>query len=648
MIPGWAPFLIGIASITATILLWQAQVDDQTNDICNKIKTRAVHIENLIVNEFDSQAPRLIRLAKRWDMGGKPTKEIWASDATLYVNHHPSLLSLQWVDENYHIQWIVPYVGNEELQDHDIRFEKDRIETIARARVTRKMSVSRTVNLKNGEKGFLIYFPLYPENKFNGFIIAVFNIERIVNNVLERNISNDVSVDSFEEDIFNIKNSTNKVVSDKWSIPITIDFHGNSWKFLVHPTAEFIERQHSFIPTAIIIIGIMGAFILSLFVHIAIRANRFAKKMKFSNKDLEKEISNRLLTEEALKKAHNELEHRVEERTRNLFNEVKEREKVEEDLKKSKEKAEKSAELKKGLSDLYTTMQGEYDMVTLSNNIVQYIARFLKIPLAALFVLNRENVYQRVASWGYPDNKNKPDRFESGTGFIGKAAKDVQPILIKDIPDNIKVVLGFGEIVPSVVLVYPLVYNNQVVGVLESGSLKEFSIDQCDWIKEAANSIAVVLRTNLDATERKKAEAAVKESEERFALAVRGSGDGLWEYDVSTSKYWLSPRFKEMLNYNEDELSDSLDTWKSLVHPEDIDSAVVAFTKHLEKDAPYDIEYRMQTKDGRYLWFHTRAKSLRNEQGEALRVSGSVTDITEQKDFIRALLMQNLLKKDKL
>ncbi len=154
----------------------------------------------------------------------------------------------------------------------------------------------------------------------------------------------------------------------------------------------------------------------------------------------------------------------------------------------------------------------------------------------------------------------------------------------------------------------------------------------------------VVIAT--DITERKKSEQALQESQERFELAVRGSGDGLWEFDSRTYENWFSPRFKEMLGFGDDELANTFETWKSLVHGEDEEAAVAAFANHLDKDVPYDIEYRMRTRGGEYRWFRARAKSLRDENGRAYRTSGSVTDITERKEAERDLLeSQSLLAK---
>ena len=102
------------------------------------------------------------RLANRWERGGKPSKELWTADASLYVEHNPGLLSLQWADESYNVQWVVPLKGNEQLQGHDITFEHNRRKAVIKAKNERKLVVSRTVNLKQGGKGFLVYLPLYP------------------------------------------------------------------------------------------------------------------------------------------------------------------------------------------------------------------------------------------------------------------------------------------------------------------------------------------------------------------------------------------------------------------------------------------------------------------------------------------------------
>lgn len=146
-----------------------------------------------------------------------------------------------------------------------------------------------------------------------------------------------------------------------------------------------------------------------------------------------------------------------------------------------------------------------------------------------------------------------------------------------------------------------------------------------------------LLTIALDMTERLEMEQALADSQQRFELAVDGSGDALWEYDAISGGNWFSPRLVQMLGYKLGELTSSLGTWRAHLHPDDADRAFAAFYNHLEDGGPYDIAYRMHTKQGEWRWFQARAKSLRAEDGKAYRTSGSLTDITEQKEFEKQL-----------
>jgi PAS domain S-box-containing protein len=123
----------------------------------------------------------------------------------------------------------------------------------------------------------------------------------------------------------------------------------------------------------------------------------------------------------------------------------------------------------------------------------------------------------------------------------------------------------------------------------------------------------------------------LRDVQERFELSVRGSGDALWEYNDKTGASWFSPRFAEILGYDQDEVPLTLNTWTEHLHPDDSAAANDAFDTHIGSDKPYDLEYRMRTKQGEYRWFRARAKSLRDKSGKAYRTSGSISDITTRK-----------------
>ena len=130
---------------------------------------------------------------------------------------------------------------------------------------------------------------------------------------------------------------------------------------------------------------------------------------------------------------------------------------------------------------------------------------------------------------------------------------------------------------------------------------------------------------------REKAEQALKFSEERFNLAVAGSNDGLWDWNIVAGQMYYSPRFEQLLGFDELELGNSMDRLMSRVHSGDKVTIEDAFHSHLDLGAPFDSEMRLQTKAGDYRWFRLRGQSVRGTTGKAIRMAGSITDMTDRR-----------------
>ena len=99
-----------------------------------------------------------------------------------------------------------------------------------------------------------------------------------------------------------------------------------------------------------------------------------------------------------------------------------------------------------------------------------------------------------------------------------------------------------------------------------------------------------------DITEQKRAEDSLRKSEQRFDLVVKGANDGIWDLDIATGKSWWSPRLYELLGHEVEGIEAGLETFKSILHPDDRAHMFEALRAHLEDRVPYDIEYRLRTK----------------------------------------------------
>ena len=143
---------------------------------------------------------------------------------------------------------------------------------------------------------------------------------------------------------------------------------------------------------------------------------------------------------------------------------------------------------------------------------------------------------------------------------------------------------------------------------------------------------AVVLARIQTQLSRKHAEEALRESEERYALAAVGANDGLWDWHFRTNRIYFSPRWKSMLGYEADEIGEKPDEWFRRIHPDDVNRVHAEIAAHLEELTPhFEGEYRIQHKDGNYLWMLGRGIAVRNGKGKAYRMAGSQTDITRGK-----------------
>ncbi|MBI5102941.1 MAG: PAS domain S-box protein [Nitrospirae bacterium] len=141
-----------------------------------------------------------------------------------------------------------------------------------------------------------------------------------------------------------------------------------------------------------------------------------------------------------------------------------------------------------------------------------------------------------------------------------------------------------------------------------------------------------------DITDRKQAEEALARSEQRFQMAMQGANDGLWDWDLQTDEVYYSPRWKAMLGYKEEELDNTISTWKRLVHPHDQGPTLSLVRDLIErrKDT-YEVEFKMLHKDGHYLDILSRATLVFGVSGEALRLVGTHVDITDRKRSEEAL-----------
>lgn len=184
-----------------------------------------------------------------------------------------------------------------------------------------------------------------------------------------------------------------------------------------------------------------------------------------------------------------------------------------------------------------------------------------------------------------------------------------------------------GEGYESVALI-PLRTQNETFGLFQFNDRRKggFTAEKIAQIENLVSYVAIALA-------KLKTDESLRESEERFQLAMRGANDGLWDWNLLSDEVYYSPRWLSMLGYSENELEPHLDTWVRLLHPEDRKSALIKAQDFRDgRIGKYEVEFRLRHKHGHYVDILSRGILVPDSHGKAVRVVGTHVDITERKE----------------
>jgi len=136
----------------------------------------------------------------------------------------------------------------------------------------------------------------------------------------------------------------------------------------------------------------------------------------------------------------------------------------------------------------------------------------------------------------------------------------------------------------------------------------------------------------IEIKERKRIESLLREREERYELAVSGTNDGIWDWDISTNEVYYSPVWMRILGYEKNPLPNRLSSWSDRVHPDDLQKVLEAINNHLAGNTQiYENIHRIKHRERYYLWIAAKGRCIRDREGNPYRIVGTITDITEKK-----------------
>jgi two-component system cell cycle sensor histidine kinase/response regulator CckA len=278
--PKWLPAIVGIGVATVAVLQWAALNGRESASLRETIRLHTKQVKDQVGEQTTELLVDLEQMAKRWADKGGTSKDEWEADAQYYVLDDPSYQAVEWVDPSLHVRWVVPLKGNEAAQDLFLGFDENRREALEKARSERKIALTRPVELVRGEKGFLVLVPVFSGEKFYGFNVGVLRSQKLLDLILA-NVATDcgISISSAGEQLY-VRGEAGKRYASQWGQEASINLYGTVWRIKVWPTPKLLATHDTRVGEAILVAGLLMAFLLAATVALAQRARRRARELQ--------------------------------------------------------------------------------------------------------------------------------------------------------------------------------------------------------------------------------------------------------------------------------------------------------------------------------------------------------------------------------
>lgn len=281
------PLLLGVIASVAVLFLWYQLSIQQLLHIEELTLAEATTIERNLSHELSNRIRALQRMTKRWESNNGISRVVWESDAAAFVNDFYGYRAIEYVDSSYHVRWVVPSAGNEAAQNLDLSQESRRQISLRISQALRQPIVTGTISLAQGGKGFLVSIPLFVRDRFDGFILGVFQFPDIFEGILP--IDKDYKVQIYDRNqlIFSQGLPTHSTLKKT----TVVKAYGVNWQVEVYPNLALLAKEKSPLPKVVLVAGLISAWLFALVVYLEQQSYQRIRQFEQTNRQLQREIS---------------------------------------------------------------------------------------------------------------------------------------------------------------------------------------------------------------------------------------------------------------------------------------------------------------------------------------------------------------------
>ncbi len=301
----WLPILTGVVLCTVILIIWRELELHEVARQHETVQMESRRVLDLIEVDIRNRVHALERIVNRWEVRGGTPEDEFIADANAYLAGAPGYQAIAWVDESYHIRWVVPFSGNEQTQDLNLALEEDLREALEQARDSDSPSITPPVDLAHGGRGLMVYCPIFEDNEFGGFVLAIIDARKWLTHLLGANETPGMEgdfrtmVSSADTQMF-AGHGWSAFGASQWMSTAQAMILGHHFEVRSQATAAFHIRTRSPLPKLVLMVGTLMSLLISLVVLLLQKAGRAAQLAEAGKKVLQAEVVVRHKAEESL------------------------------------------------------------------------------------------------------------------------------------------------------------------------------------------------------------------------------------------------------------------------------------------------------------------------------------------------------------
>ncbi|HLT12963.1 MAG TPA: EAL domain-containing protein [Marinobacter sp.] len=288
------PVFIFLVFLAVALTLRAGLIQQDTHQIQTNLSNEAQALTNNLEREFMVHVDAIGRMARRLFANPDTTEALWREDARNYLTDFGVYQAIEWVDRNYIIRWLEPLTDNQDVVGYNVAFDRQRREALEAAASSGQYDLSGIIELRQGGKGMVIYYPVGQGADNNGFIAGVFRMEVLTEQLLTSRVLDQFQIEILHRGQAGYLLNASADIDSSLSKTVAVKLPTLNWDLTLRPTKAWVDSQRSNWPTMILVsLVLMGLLtsLTTLLVQLILKRNQALLKTR---RELEREIDQRV------------------------------------------------------------------------------------------------------------------------------------------------------------------------------------------------------------------------------------------------------------------------------------------------------------------------------------------------------------------